>query len=88
MGPLFRVYTNFVFPMVTGLMSSIPAYRYLARSMAHFPSARSIAASMREAGFVAPEFSFLTWGIVTLFIGRVASSGAGERYGDGSGDED
>ena len=58
MGPLFRVYANFVFPLVTGLMSSIPAYRYLARSMAHFPSAEAIAASMTEAGFVAAEFLF------------------------------
>ncbi|MEW6352497.1 MAG: bifunctional demethylmenaquinone methyltransferase/2-methoxy-6-polyprenyl-1,4-benzoquinol methylase UbiE [Thermodesulfobacteriota bacterium] len=73
MKPLFRVYTNVVFPLVTGLMSSIPAYRYLAASMAHFPKPDSIASTMAQAGFADTEFSFLTFGIVTLFVGRVAA---------------
>jgi demethylmenaquinone methyltransferase / 2-methoxy-6-polyprenyl-1,4-benzoquinol methylase len=70
MRPLFQVYTSFVFPLITGIMSSIPAYRYLAASMAHFPKPEALAASMKQAGFVRTEFSFLTWGIVTIFIGQ------------------
>ncbi len=76
MRPLFRVYTNVVFPLVTGLMSSIPAYRYLAASMAHFPKSDAIAATMAQAGFVDTQCSFLTFGIVTLFVGRVGGEKA------------
>ncbi len=70
MRPMFRVYANVVMPLVTKIMSSVSAYRYLADSMAHFPRPDTVLALMHEAGFVNLKFTHMTGGIVTLFEGE------------------
>ncbi|MBM3300242.1 MAG: ubiquinone/menaquinone biosynthesis methyltransferase [Deltaproteobacteria bacterium] len=71
MKPLFRIYANLVMPLVTWIMSSRSAYRYLADSMADFPPPREILALMREVGFINRKYGHMTGGIVTLFEGQV-----------------
>jgi demethylmenaquinone methyltransferase / 2-methoxy-6-polyprenyl-1,4-benzoquinol methylase len=71
MRPLFRIYSRVVMPLVTKIMSSVSAYRYLADSMADFPPPRVFLDLMAQAGFVDVQYVHLTGGIVTLFIGEV-----------------
>ncbi len=71
MRPLFRIYSRLVMPLVTRIMSSAPAYRYLADSMAHFPDPETITSMMKEAGFTDVSFRPMTLGIVHLFVGHV-----------------
>src|SRR5208283_4015601 len=40
MKPLFRIYAGVIMPLVTKMMSSVSAYRYLSASMADFPRPR------------------------------------------------
>lgn len=67
MGPLFRIYARVAMPMLTKIMSSVSAYRYLADSMADFPPPELILALMKEAGFIECRYVHMTGGIVTLF---------------------
>ncbi len=71
MGPLFKVYANVVMPLVTKVMSSVSAYRYLADSMVDFPRPDLVLELMRETGFVNRKYVHMTGGIVTLFVGEV-----------------
>jgi demethylmenaquinone methyltransferase / 2-methoxy-6-polyprenyl-1,4-benzoquinol methylase len=71
MKPLFRIYAGLVMPLLTKVMSSVSAYRYLSASMADFPSPETFTNVMGEAGFVNIEHTHMTGGIVTLFVGRV-----------------
>jgi demethylmenaquinone methyltransferase/2-methoxy-6-polyprenyl-1,4-benzoquinol methylase len=71
MKPLFRIYSRVVMPLVTKLLSSASAYRYLADSMADFPSPQSVLEIMKETGFENLKFGHMTGGIVTLFVGDV-----------------
>jgi demethylmenaquinone methyltransferase / 2-methoxy-6-polyprenyl-1,4-benzoquinol methylase len=71
MRPLFRLYARVVMPLVTGILSSASAYRYLAESMADFPRAGTFTSLMNQAGFVDITHRRLTGGIVTLFQARV-----------------
>ena len=70
MKPLFRLYSKMVIPLVTALMSSVPAYRYLSDSMADFPRPDAWLRLMEEAGFTNTESKPLTGGITTIFVGR------------------
>jgi demethylmenaquinone methyltransferase / 2-methoxy-6-polyprenyl-1,4-benzoquinol methylase len=76
MKPLFRIYAGVVMPLVTKIMSSVPAYRYLSDSMANFPRPEIFINLMLEAGFVNIECTHMTGGIVTLFIGEVPAQKA------------
>ncbi len=71
MKPLFRLYSKMVMPLVTALMSSVPAYRYLIDSMADFPRLAAWLELMKEAGFNSIETESLTGGITRIFVGRV-----------------
>jgi demethylmenaquinone methyltransferase / 2-methoxy-6-polyprenyl-1,4-benzoquinol methylase len=70
MGPLFRIYSRVAMPVLTRIMSSVSAYRYLTDSMADFPRPELILALMKEAGFIECRYAHVTGGIVTLFVGR------------------
>ena len=70
MRPMFRLYANAVMPLLTKLLSSVSAYRYLADSMAHFPKPDTVLALMNEVGFVNLRYKHMTGGIVTLFQGE------------------
>jgi demethylmenaquinone methyltransferase / 2-methoxy-6-polyprenyl-1,4-benzoquinol methylase len=71
MRPLFRIYAGVIMPLVTKMMSSVSAYRYLSASMADFPAPDTFTNLMAEAGFVNIEHTHMTGGIVTLFVGEV-----------------
>jgi demethylmenaquinone methyltransferase/2-methoxy-6-polyprenyl-1,4-benzoquinol methylase len=70
MKPLFRLYSDVVMPLVTKVMSSVSAYRYLADSMADFPSADQFVSVIENAGFADTTYFRMTGGIVTIFQGR------------------
>ncbi len=67
MKPLFRIYSNIVMPLVTKIMSSAPAYRYLTDSMADFPSPDRFTSIIEQSGFVQATHTRMTGGITTLF---------------------
>jgi len=74
MKPLFSIYAKVVMPMVTKVLSSVSAYRYLSDSMADFPKSDIFSDLMQKAGFVDVRNRRLTGGIVTLFEGWVPTS--------------
>jgi demethylmenaquinone methyltransferase / 2-methoxy-6-polyprenyl-1,4-benzoquinol methylase len=70
MKSLFRLYSKAVMPLVTALMSSAPAYRYLSDSMADFPRPDAWLRLMEEAGFTEAGSEAMTGGITRIFVGR------------------
>jgi demethylmenaquinone methyltransferase / 2-methoxy-6-polyprenyl-1,4-benzoquinol methylase len=70
MKPLFRIYARVVMPLVTKLMSSVSAYKYLAESMADFPMPTVFSELMTSAGFTNLSHKHMTGGIVTIFVGQ------------------
>lgn len=71
MRPLFRFYSRTAMPLLTKIMSSVSAYKYLTDSMADFPTATVVLDLMKEAGFSNLQYGYMTGGIVTLFSGEV-----------------
>ncbi len=71
MKPLFRIYAGVIMPLVTKMMSSVSAYRYLSASMADFPRPETFTNLMAGSGFVNTRHTHMTGGIVTLFVGEV-----------------
>jgi demethylmenaquinone methyltransferase/2-methoxy-6-polyprenyl-1,4-benzoquinol methylase len=77
-----RFYNWRLLPWIGGLVSgSRGAYEYLPDSISKFPNQESLAAMMREAGFVEVSFENLSGGIAALHIGRRSSP---SRSGDAS----
>jgi len=70
---LFKFYSRVAMPVVTALMSSAPAYRYLSDSMTDFPKPEAWLGLMEDCGFVNTETESLTGGIARIFSGRVPS---------------
>jgi demethylmenaquinone methyltransferase/2-methoxy-6-polyprenyl-1,4-benzoquinol methylase len=70
MRPLFSIYARVVMPIVTKIMSSVSAYRYLTDSMVDFPRPEMILDLMKEVGFIERRYARMTGGIVTLFEGN------------------
>jgi len=69
--PLYFFYLNRVLPFVAGLVSGDKeAYEYLASSIAAFYEPEELLAMMRQAGFAQVERRPMTFGIVSLYIGR------------------
>jgi len=67
----YDVYLNRLLPLVAGIFSPNPkAYHYLGDSVMDFPSVRSFAGMMKDAGLVDVETHSLTLGICHLFIGH------------------
>jgi demethylmenaquinone methyltransferase/2-methoxy-6-polyprenyl-1,4-benzoquinol methylase len=69
MKPLFRIYSRTVMPLITRIMSSVSAYKYLSDSMAAFPKPDEIKGVMIEAGMTEVRYKQITGGIVTVFEG-------------------
>ncbi len=69
LGPLARWHVHHVVPAVGAWLSGAPEYDYLQRSIAKFPAPPVFAEMMREAGFSRVEWSSLTFGAATLYVG-------------------
>ena len=70
---LYNWYSRRILPAIGGAISGArEAYEYLPESVRKFPGAAELAQLMRDAGFAAVEWEYLTFGIVALHIGRVS----------------
>jgi len=69
MKPLFRIYASTVMPLVTKIMSSVSAYKYLAASMEAFPKPENMKQIMTDSGLTNVAYSQMTFGIVTVYVG-------------------
>lgn len=68
---LFRTYFHHVLPLVGGLVSGqATAYRYLPRSVSHFPNEPELARRMEAAGFARVRWHPLTGGIAVVHVGE------------------
>lgn len=67
MRPVHWLYTRRIVPLLGWCLSLGSAYRYLAESIDHFPSAPRVVESLRQAGFESEEHRPLSGGVVTLF---------------------
>jgi demethylmenaquinone methyltransferase/2-methoxy-6-polyprenyl-1,4-benzoquinol methylase len=66
----YGLYSNFVLPMIGGLISGNPgAYRYLPESIKRFPAATELGDRMRGAGFKDVRWDLLTMGTVAIHTG-------------------
>jgi demethylmenaquinone methyltransferase/2-methoxy-6-polyprenyl-1,4-benzoquinol methylase len=63
----FRIYSAVMMPLLTKIMSSVSAYRYLTDSMAAFPSSEDFSSLIASQGFRSVSVKKLTGGISTLF---------------------
>lgn len=73
-GPLAGVarwHIHSVVPWLGGLLSGKREYEYLQRSIAAFPSRSEFAVLMSGAGLEVEKVELLTFGVATLFVGRV-----------------
>lgn len=67
---LYRFYFHRVLPLVGGIVSgNRAAYRYLPKSVAHFPREEELAARLRAAGFADVRWQSLTFGIAAIHVG-------------------
>ena len=68
---LYQAYFHHVVPAIGGAVSGQPtAYRYLPRSVDHFPDAPEMARRMEGAGFRRVRWHPLTLGIATVHVGE------------------
>ena len=68
---LYHAYFNHVLPFIGGLVSGQrTAYRYLPRSVAHFPTESELARHMEWAGFRRVRWYPLTQGIAAVHVGE------------------
>ena len=68
LAPIARFHLHTVVPLVGGLLSGMPEYRYLQRSIAAFPPAEVFATAILEAGLRVEAITRLTFGVATLFV--------------------
>jgi demethylmenaquinone methyltransferase/2-methoxy-6-polyprenyl-1,4-benzoquinol methylase len=67
----YHAYFHHVLPAVGRLVSGHrTAYRYLPRSVAHFPVEEELAARMRAAGFASVRWTSLTLGVAAVHVGE------------------
>jgi demethylmenaquinone methyltransferase/2-methoxy-6-polyprenyl-1,4-benzoquinol methylase len=86
---LYHVYFHHLLPLVGGMISGHrTAYKYLPRSVAHFPAEPVLARRMQDAGFADVRWESLSLGIAAIHVGvkprgrasgRVRSPTAGAR---------
>jgi demethylmenaquinone methyltransferase/2-methoxy-6-polyprenyl-1,4-benzoquinol methylase len=76
---LYQFYFRHVLPRVGQAMAKNDqsAYKYLPESVMEFPSGEDLAKLMREAGMADIRMYPLTFGVATLYLGRVRKSEAG-----------
>lgn len=68
---LYHMYFHHLLPLVGGMISGHrTAYKYLPRSVAHFPAEPALADRMRDAGFVDVRWESLSLGIAAIHVGR------------------
>jgi demethylmenaquinone methyltransferase / 2-methoxy-6-polyprenyl-1,4-benzoquinol methylase len=68
---LFRTYFHHVVPAIGGIVSGqSTAYRYLPRSVSHFPPSSELARLMERVGFRQVRWHPLTFGIATVHVGE------------------
>jgi demethylmenaquinone methyltransferase/2-methoxy-6-polyprenyl-1,4-benzoquinol methylase len=68
---LYQAYFDHVVPTIGGVVSGQPtAYRYLPRSVSHFPSPAELARQMERAGFQHVRWYPMTLGIATVYVGE------------------
>ena len=66
---LYHTYFHHILPLIGGLISGHhSAYRYLPRSVAHFPAEAELASRLTAAGFSSVRFESLTFGIAAIHI--------------------
>ena len=66
----YHLYFHHVLPFIGGIVSGHrSAYRYLPRSVAHFPSERELALRMTAAGFERVRWESLTFGVAAVHVG-------------------
>jgi demethylmenaquinone methyltransferase/2-methoxy-6-polyprenyl-1,4-benzoquinol methylase len=69
LGPIARWHVHRVVPAIGAWLSGAPEYDYLQRSIAKFPAPAIFADTMRAAGFARVDWSSLTFGAATLYVG-------------------
>ena len=69
---LYYFYFQKVLPTVGGMISKRSAYKYLPDSVLEFPERDDFAAMMSEAGFNRVQYTDLTFGIATVYVGDKA----------------
>lgn len=75
-GPMFRLYFRHVLPRLGAWLSGVNGpYQYLPDSVSQFPNQESLAALMREAGFVEVRYRNFTGGVAALHLGRKSAGG-------------
>ncbi len=68
----FRIYTRFFVPFLARLVGTyVPAYRYFAGSVERFGPKETFLNEIKTAGFEQPHALALSFGLVSLFTGRV-----------------
>ena len=66
---LYHAYFHHILPLIGGLISGHhSAYRYLPRSVAHFPSEAELARRLTAAGFSSVRYESLTFGIAAIHV--------------------
>jgi demethylmenaquinone methyltransferase/2-methoxy-6-polyprenyl-1,4-benzoquinol methylase len=71
----YHLYFHHVLPFIGGLISGHrSAYRYLPRSVAHFPPEEELARRMTAAGFEQVRWESLTFGTAALHVGTKGGS--------------
>ncbi|MEO8563198.1 MAG: ubiquinone/menaquinone biosynthesis methyltransferase [bacterium] len=67
---LYHFYFHHLLPLIGGVISGHrTAYKYLPRSVAHFPGEPELAERMRAAGFVDVGWESLSFGIAAIHVG-------------------
>lgn len=67
----YHLYFHHVLPLIGGIISgNRSAYRYLPKSVAHFPDERALAQRMGTAGFHAVGWKTLSFGIAAIHWGE------------------
>jgi demethylmenaquinone methyltransferase/2-methoxy-6-polyprenyl-1,4-benzoquinol methylase len=68
---LYHFYFHHLLPLIGGVISGHrTAYKYLPRSVAHFPAEPALAQRMRDAGFTNVQWESLSLGIAAIHVGR------------------
>lgn len=67
---IYHLYFHQILPRVGAVVSGHPtAYRYLPRSVAHFPAEQELAGRMRAAGLADVRWESLTFGVAAIHCG-------------------
>lgn len=70
---LYMFYFKKVLPFIGGLFSkNLSAYQYLPESVVNFPNSQTFGGIMASAGFTNVTWKKMTFGIVTLYVGKKA----------------